>query len=275
MITVNNEYNTAAKAYMREFDNIVKFTYGETTKTYKGCKITISERMVDNDKGLAMGKAFSRKCEIYVYEPELPFDYSLSKITVINRLNVSDGLTDVPMGIFYASEVKSEDDYFSMSVTGYDKMAKMLEEPYVPTVTLPTTDTAIINDICTQYNVTTSETGIGKTIDTIYEATAGVTLGYMAGLQGKNAMIDRTGNLVFRWYASYNIDTWDSDTGAWTNDTTDWTHAVFKDATYEMARSEQKQGGFEKGSQSNVVIHAITSGSESTSTSTMQMSGGE
>lgn len=275
MINVNDEYNAVAKAYMREFDNIVKFTYGETTKTYRGCKITTSESMSDNDKELAMGKAFSRKCELYVYEPELPFDYSQSKITVTNRLKVSDGLVDVPMGIFYASEVKSEDDYFSMSVTGYDKMAKMLEEAYTPTVTLPTTDTAIINDICTQYDITTSETGIGKTIDTIYEATAGVTLGYMAGLQGKNAMLDRNGNLVFRWYASYNIDTWNNDTGIWASDTTNWNHAIFKEPTYEMARSEQKQSGFEKGSQSNVTIHAITSGTGSDSTANIQMSGSE
>lgn len=262
MIQVTDAYNSAAKSYMREFENLVEFTNGNVTKSYKGCKITVSESMIDNDGELAMGKAFSRKCEVFVYEPELPFDYSNSVITLTSRLKVSGTLTDVPMGVFYASEIKSEDDYFSMTVKGYDGMAKLLEEQYVPSVTTPTTDTAIIEDICTQYGLETSETGIGKTIDTIYDATVGTTLGYMAGLQGKNAMFDRLGKLVFRWYAAYNTDTWDSDSGAWKDDTTDWDNAIFKAPTYEMDRSVQKMRGLEKKSQGSITINSVTTGSE-------------
>ena len=48
---------------------------------------------------------------------------------------------------------ETEDNYTTITITAYDRLSK-LNKLYQPTVSLPTTDTAIINDImCAKWNV--------------------------------------------------------------------------------------------------------------------------
>ena len=103
-----------------------------------------------------------------------------------------------PLGVFKATDcIQQRDDVYE--VVGYDALA-FLDEEYSPTITPPTTANLILTDICVQYGLTFSGTMPTTTITDLYEGSVRDTIGYMAGLVGKNAVINRDGNLEFRWF---------------------------------------------------------------------------
>lgn len=162
MKNVTQDYINAVTDYGREWQNTVVIKNGNVTETYTSCSINIEEVFSDSDT-LSMGRAFSSKLSLKLYEPQRTLSYQDSVITVTSKLKVNNALVDVSMGTFYPSEVITNDDYETLDIVAYDNMAK-LDVPYEPQVTLPCTRKDVVNDICTQYGLEKGD-GVVKVYD--------------------------------------------------------------------------------------------------------------
>lgn len=135
-------------------------TSGDITQyaleAYNNADITITEQYSEEDN-LTMGKAFTKELKTKIYEPMREASYNRASIKAecaIKLLDGTDEWTSQHMGIFYPSEVKTEDEYQTLDITAYDKMMK-LDEPYQPNVSLPCSDKDILDDIDAQYGLGT------------------------------------------------------------------------------------------------------------------------
>lgn len=235
MLTASTEFVTAVTNYQREFDNRLTFTYSNYSYEVRGATVSISQVFTENDDVISLGGAYSKKCIISMPVPEnsSSMSWSKSRIKVECGIKVDDqNFEYLTLGYFYPFKVSTADNGFSLKIEAYDKMSD-LAKPYVTTIsTLPTTDTAIVNDICTQFGFTFSGTTTGRSIDRIYSCTAQKMLGWLAGLQGKNAVLDEQEAIKFTGFTTTN---------------------------YKIPRTFQKQNGFDKGER-NTVITAVLSG---------------
>lgn len=262
MITVSNEYLEAVKGIGREWKNTVTISDGVHTETYDSASIEITESFASDENTLSMGSAFSNSCKITLYQPLRTIAYRGKEVKVQSGLLVGEDYEYVDMGTFYVSEMSTTDDYQTLELTCYDVMAKMLNEKYEPNVSTPTTDSDILADICEQYNVEFASTPMDREIKEIYGDTVGELLGYLAGIQGKNAIINRRGEIEFRWY--------DGGKGETHKALSEYTHEELSHFThYELVLSdevitstEQKESGYEQRNETLLQIDSITSGTE-------------
>lgn len=101
-----------------------------------------------------------------------------------------------PLGIFYVAKRYVRGGY--ASIICYDKMND-LDAEYDPTVRVPTTASALLNDVCTQAGLTCSETVPELAVKRIPDGcTMSEMIGLIASLSCSNAKIDRSGVLVFK-----------------------------------------------------------------------------
>lgn len=119
-------------------------------------------------------------------------------------VELSDGTVEyIPMGVFTIQKPQGDIDF--VKFTANDRMQKF-DYPYSSTLTYPTTDKAMLEELATMCGVTLA-TNIDNPI-TIDKALDGYTrrevLGYIAGLHGKFACFNRNGELELKWY---NTDT--------------------------------------------------------------------
>ena len=149
---------------------------------------------------LCVGQAFSRSATIRIVQPERTLDYERSKYVIKCGIKIDGEYVYTQMGVFYANKV--EDSDLAINITLYDKIGQM-SEAYVPTVSIPTTISAVCADICTQYSL---ESAVDSTTDILYFAGSTVRelLGYLAGINGSNAIINSEGKLEFRQYTGNN-----------------------------------------------------------------------
>lgn len=197
MINVSESYKNAVKASGREF--VTRCTFNDTPVINEIIDVSIEDAFNSDNNELKIGGAVSKKAIIELYNAgKLP--YSTAKIKIESGLKLPDNNIEwVNMGTFYPSKVESEDEYKTLKIESYDLLA-MLNKHYEPKVSVPTTDTAIVNDICNQYGIEFVGNTLGCKIENLYDANANQTIGYMAGLQGMNAYITRDNKLDFKWY---------------------------------------------------------------------------
>lgn len=140
-----------------------------------------------------------------------------------------------PLGKFYITEATSKDDFkTTFDIVAYDGFCKT-ESTYVPTIFMPNTAQAILEDIAAQCNFNIAAGIVYPAGEfELYDWTMREYIGYLAGLAGKNARFDRDGNLAFVWYT--NTD-------------------------YIVNRDLQFMGGFKRLTSSDFSVHSITSGS--------------
>ena len=115
-------------------------------------------------------------------------------------VELSDGTVEyIPMGVFTIQKPQGDIDF--VKFTANDRMQKF-DYPYSSTLTYPTTDKAMLEELATMCDVTLA-TNIDNPI-TIDKALDGYTrrevLGYIAGLHGKFACFNRNGELELKWY---------------------------------------------------------------------------
>lgn len=115
-------------------------------------------------------------------------------------VELSDGTVEyIPMGVFTIQKPQGDIDF--VKFTANDRMQKF-DYPYSSTLTYPTTDKAMLEELATMCGVTLA-TNIDNPI-TIDKALDGYTrrevLGYIAGLHGKFACFNRNGELELKWY---------------------------------------------------------------------------
>lgn len=161
--------------------------------------------VVNDSGGLEIGTTYCSQITFTIENP--------SKELKGEELYIEDGVRDsdgtfkyAPIGYFRVDSTILERGI--VTYTCYDRMAYALSGNYETSLTFPTTDKAIIEEICqkckvkitgslTAHTVTQKPTGIYKTV-----------LGYMLQMQGKNAFFNTAGVLEIKWYeqSDYTID---------------------------------------------------------------------
>jgi hypothetical protein len=140
-----------------------------------------------------------------------------------------------PLGKFYITNAASKNDFKTIfEIVAYDGFCKT-EVKYTPTIAMPNTAQAILEDIASQCNFTIASdlTYPAGTFE-LYDWTCREYIGYLAGLAGKNARFNRSGELTFVWYTSVNCN---------------------------ITRDLQFMGGFKRLTSSDFMMQSITSGS--------------
>lgn len=160
---------------------------------------------VNDEGGLEVGTVYCSQVTFTIDNP--------SKDLKGEELYLEDGVRDTdgtfqyaPIGYFRVDTAIL--DRGTVTYTCYDRMAYAFSGNYETALTFPTTDKAIIEEICqkckvpftgqlTAHTITEKPTGINKTV-----------LGYMLQLQGKNAFFNTAGTLEIKWYekSEYTID---------------------------------------------------------------------
>ena len=115
---------------------------------------------------------------------------------------------DVQIGIFKVDTIEKRNN--TITFTAYDRMYHKTKQEYKSALTYPTSMQSVMNEVCSQSGLSTVTLDSDPQLqaDVLSGYTCRDAIGYIAGYQGKNAIIDSSGNLVFRWYTdcSYTAD---------------------------------------------------------------------
>ena len=195
MYSVSTDYNTIALSNDRTV----------TCSVYVGNKELDSGKIVSlnfkeatsSGSNISLGEACSSVIELKLYDSGTSFGNG----AVIKPKISFSGTGNCPLGVFYVAEYIRENGY--TTVTAYDKMA-LLNEKYYPTISFPATCAEVVNDIKKQYKITlkAGTTFISDRVITNIDCTVREMLGYVAGLNGRNARFNRDGELTFIFYKS-------------------------------------------------------------------------
>lgn len=194
-----------------EFNSIVDTPNGQALKNH----LIFSGKTINNIKSIryyggsnisddiAIGTAVSAYVEVSLYDDS---DFSNSEFQLMQSVQLANGSREyMPIGFFTPRRPDVDDE--QITFTAYDRM-HLFNVPYHSQLTYPATSDAVIDEICEICGVELG-TPITEPI-TIPGHIMGYTcremLGYVAGLHGYFACIDRYGKLNLRWYSSTPIE---------------------------------------------------------------------
>jgi hypothetical protein len=165
--------------------------YNQTLNEFKYSNI------INPNNNISIGNTCSSSVTFSIFKPQITLENK--DITIFEGVKGNNGIEYVQIGIFTVTKEESNGEY--TKYTAYDKMYKA-EKGYFSELTYPSTDKAILEEICTKLGIQLA-TSI-TTPHTIPEKPQGYTMremiGYMATLQGGNAAINSDGNLEIKWY---------------------------------------------------------------------------
>lgn len=232
MYQVSEEYTESATSNARQV--LVKALFNDETPLGGDNIINLDiTEAIGTTKGLSMGNTISTQIKMTLKSPEDPI--VLDGGTVAPSVSFYPLDEYCPLGKFYISEAKSANDFKTIfEISGYDAFCKT-EMKYQPTIAMPNTAEAIVDDIASQcgFEVSSEIAYPSGSID-FFDWTCREYIGYIAGLSGKNAKFDRNGKLIFAWYEQTNCS---------------------------VGRGLQFMGGFKRTTVSDFVVNSITSGS--------------
>lgn len=166
----------------------------EHTETLNNFKF---QNMINPNNEITIGNTCSSSVAFSIYMPAISLENK--EITVFEGVKVNEEIQYIQLGIFTVTKQTSDGEYTSYEA--YDRMYKA-DMPYFSDMTFPSTDKAILNEICSKLGISLATNIV--TAHTINEKPQGYTyreiIGYMAMLQGSNAVINADGNLELRWY---------------------------------------------------------------------------
>nr|DAU33978.1 MAG TPA: Minor structural protein [Caudoviricetes sp.] len=166
----------------------------EHTETLNNFKFL---NMTNPNNEITIGNTCSSSVTFSIYMPAISLENK--EITVFEGVKVDTEIKYIQLGIFTVTKQTSDGEYTSYEA--YDRMYKA-DMPYFSDMTFPSTDKDILNEICGKLGISLA-TNIA-TEHTISDKPEGYTyreiIGYMAMLQGCNAVINSDGNLELRWY---------------------------------------------------------------------------
>lgn len=166
----------------------------EHTETLNNFKF---QNMINPNNEITIGNTCSSSVTFSIYMPTISLENK--EITVFEGVKVNEEIQYIRLGIFTVTKQTSDGEYTSYEA--YDRMYKA-DMPYFSDMTFPSTDKAILNEICSKLGISLATNIV--TAHTINEKPQGYTyreiIGYMAMLQGSNAVINADGNLELRWY---------------------------------------------------------------------------
>jgi hypothetical protein len=165
--------------------------YNQTLNEFKYSNI------INPNNSISIGNTCSSSVTFSIYNPEITLENK--DITIFEGVKGDSGIEYVQIGIFTVTKEESNGEY--TKYTAYDKMYKA-EKGYFTELTYPSTDKAILEEICTKLGIqlATSITNTHTITDKPQGYTMREMIGYMATLQGCNAAINSDGNLELRWY---------------------------------------------------------------------------
>lgn len=163
----------------------------ETLNNFKFQNITNPNNEITIGNTCASSVAFS------IYMPTISLENK--EITIFEGVKIGAEIKYIKLGIFTVTKQTSDGEYTSYEA--YDRMYKA-DMPYFSDMAFPSTDKAILNEICGKLGISLATNIV--TTHTISDKPQGYTyreiIGYMAMLQGCNAVINSDGNLELRWY---------------------------------------------------------------------------
>lgn len=165
--------------------------YNQTLSEFKYSNI------INPNNSISIGNTCSSSVTFSIYNPEITLENK--DITIFEGVKGDSGIEYVQIGIFTVTKEESNGEY--TKYTAYDKMYKA-EKGYFSALTYPSTDKAILEEICTKLGIqlATSITNTHTITDKPQGYTMREMIGYMAMLQGGNAAINSDGNLEIKWY---------------------------------------------------------------------------
>lgn len=165
--------------------------YNQTLNEFKYSNI------INPNNSISIGNTCSSSVTFSIFKPQITLENK--DITIFEGVKGNSGIEYVQIGIFTATKEESNGEY--TKYTAYDKMYKA-EKGYFSELTYPSTDKAILEEICTKLGIqlATSITNTHTIIDKPQGYTMREMIGYMAMLQGGNAAINSDGNLEIKWY---------------------------------------------------------------------------
>lgn len=166
----------------------------EHTETLNNFKF---QNMINPNNEITIGNTCSSSVTFSIYMPTISLENK--EITIFEGVKVGTEIKYIQLGIFTVTKQTSDGEYTSYEA--YDRMYKA-DMPYFSDMTFPSTDKAILNEICSKLGISLATNIV--TAHTISDKPQGYTyreiIGYMAMLQGCNAVINSDGNLELRWY---------------------------------------------------------------------------
>lgn len=234
MLNVTQEYLEAINSLNRAITTRVTFN-GTVAIEDDIIHAKVDERGQSTEH-ILIGDLCSNSATVKFVMPSEVIPLENGYFTLEHGVLVGEEYQYVDLGTYYISQIETVEGSNKYTVTGYDKSTR-LNMDYVPTITLPSNVEAIVRDVCTQCNISLDGEFAFPTIEinTIYEATCKDTIRYMAGLMGKNAKINRNGDLTFYWYT---------------------------DVGYQISQDAQYMSGFKLSTDEDIKILSLTSGSE-------------
>lgn len=165
--------------------------YNQTLNEFK------YNNIINPNNSISIGNTCSSSVTFSIYNPEITLENK--DITIFEGVKGDGGIEYVQIGIFTVTKEESNGEY--TKYTAYDKMYKA-EKGYFTKLTYPSTDKAILEEICTKLGIqlATSITNTHTITDKPQGYTMREMIGYMAALQGGNAAINSDGNLEIKWY---------------------------------------------------------------------------
>jgi hypothetical protein len=155
------------------------------------------QNMINPNNEITIGNTCSSSVTFSIYMPQVSLENK--EITIFEGVKVGTEIKYIKLGIFTVTKQTSDGEYTSYEA--YDRMYKA-DMPYFSDMAFPSTDKAILNEICGKLGISLA-TNIA-TVHIINDKPQGYTMreiiGYMAMLQGCNAVINADGNLELRWY---------------------------------------------------------------------------
>lgn len=153
--------------------------------------------MINPNNEITIGNTCSSSVAFSIYMPAISLENK--EITIFEGVKVGKEINYIKLGIFTVTKQTSDGEYTSYEA--YDRMYKA-DMPYFSDMTFPSTDKDILNEICGKLGISLATNIV--TAHTISDKPQGYTyreiIGYMAMLQGCNAVINSDGNLELRWY---------------------------------------------------------------------------
>lgn len=193
MYRASEQFNTEIMQLSRRF--CAKIVIGSSTITTGIIKIKFTGGS-NGGEDIAIGSAVSQAVEISV---KSDLNFTGKEIAVYIGLHIGQQIEYVPMGVYVAEKPSKSSGVVSFAA--HDRMISKGELLYTSGLTFPNNSKNVLNEICTQMGITyaTQLTGVA-----VQEKPSGYTrrevISYLAGLHGKFACINRTGNLELKWY---------------------------------------------------------------------------
>lgn len=155
------------------------------------------QNIINPNNEITIGNTCSSGVTFSIYMPAISLENK--EITIFEGVKVGTEIKYIKLGIFTVTKQTSDGEYTNYEA--YDRMYKA-DMPYFSDMTFPSTDKAILNEICGKLGISLATNIV--TAHTISDKPQGYTyreiIGYMAMLQGCNAVINSDGNLELRWY---------------------------------------------------------------------------